>query len=172
MVITARRILLELLRRCISVSIEHGWNGCDCCGHWVIGMVLSSLRDRTSCDDNDRRRVSIQTGSFSCVGQICPDPDWSWRHRESHIEAYQQLSRRAYKLTMQQSPRNKIPMGPQRIHKDFRPSSVRGSMIDRKNSIDTTQSPSRFPSLPRGLLVMPLPQPNSLPILGRRNPHS
>jgi hypothetical protein len=73
---------------------------------------------------------------------------------------------------MQQSPRNKIPMGPQRLHKDFRPSSVRGSMIDRKNSIDTTQSPPRFPSLPRGLLVMPLPQPNSLPIFGRRNPHS
>src|ERR1700680_3988317 len=83
--ITACRILLKFLRRRFSLPIEHGWNGCDCCGHWVIGMVLSSLRLRIICHDTNRRRVSLHDGASIALDRSS-DPKSSWSHREFELK--------------------------------------------------------------------------------------
>lgn len=129
----------------LPFSIDDGGIRSYCRCRWINCMVLPYVRSGRICHDTSGRRVSKATSSHTS----------NLAHNDIRLHA------------------TKYPWVHEQWTKTFDHQAYSSTLTSPnfQSTLTTPQSPARFPSLPRSLLLLPLPQPRPLPILRRLLPH-
>jgi len=131
------------------------WCRCHSAGCWFCRMVLSSLRARTTRHDAARRRVSS-------------DPLCLLAKIEANNQCHTGCTRSNIPGSTKASPKPSTTKRTFPLPLSYPLSYLHQAFL---TNLFNPQSPPRLPSLPRSLLLLPLPSPHPLARPRRANPH-